>query len=173
MSTVLLFLGLQIQTSPGTDFSYYPYLPVDFLKSSNVGGSIVDAFLGGILTSSYDPDVSEIQLHPFAIAGYTGLIINALNLLPLGNTDGGRVSQALFGRQGASVIQGLTYTLMLLASLFGSDSQKFLVAYSLLCIFVQGDMEIPMRNEIDAVSRSRLFFAIGIWFAAGLTLLPM
>lgn len=36
---------------------------------------------------------TQIPLHPIAIAGFVGMIINALDLLPIGSTDGGRMSQ--------------------------------------------------------------------------------
>ena len=87
ISIILLGAGVQMTTAT-TDaaiYSYFPSLSVDALKISRLGGSIIDAALNGALTSTLNTDVSSIQLHPFALAGYIGLIINALNLLPLGS----------------------------------------------------------------------------------------
>jgi membrane-associated protease RseP (regulator of RpoE activity) len=39
-----------------------------------------------------------LQLHPLAVAGWVGLLITMLNLLPLAQLDGGHVMFAMFGR---------------------------------------------------------------------------
>src|SRR5262249_34792452 len=44
------------------------------------------------------PSGMDINLHPLGIAAWFGFFATALNLLPVGQLDGGHVSYALFGR---------------------------------------------------------------------------
>jgi membrane-associated protease RseP (regulator of RpoE activity) len=60
----------------------------------------------------------DVVLHPVAFAAWLGLLVTALNLVPLGQLDGGHVLYALLGRRGALVVARIVSTGLLLAGLF-------------------------------------------------------
>ena len=92
-SVASLIIGLQKTVemysyssgSANIDLSTLPALPIDFLKLSSLAGGIVEIVLGSGTLLSPDPANTVISLHPLAIAGYVGVLVNALNLLPLGS----------------------------------------------------------------------------------------
>jgi hypothetical protein len=87
MMTSLAFLvaGLSMTASANMDqIANLPGLPVYLLQSSALGGGLTEMFLGkGVLGQGVSAD-SILQLHPFAISGFVGLMANAIALLPLG-----------------------------------------------------------------------------------------
>jgi len=54
--------------------------------------------LKAVVHGSIPPD-QDVFLHPIAVAAWAGLFITFLNLLPVGQLDGGHVAYALFGER--------------------------------------------------------------------------
>jgi len=72
------------------------------LNPFDEGGIILgDSFLFSVLSRlilGISGDDANIVLHPIALAGWFGLFVTFLNLLPVGQLDGGHVAYSLFGR---------------------------------------------------------------------------
>ncbi len=63
---------------------------------------VAKSVLGGALEQGH-----QLALHPLAFAGWLGLLVTALNLLPIGQLDGGHIADAMFGlRRSASSASG-------------------------------------------------------------------
>ena len=56
----------------------------------------------------------ELVLHPLAFAGWVGILVTAINLLPIGQLDGGHVIYALFPRHSRYVSRGVHGTLVVI-----------------------------------------------------------
>jgi membrane-associated protease RseP (regulator of RpoE activity) len=60
-----------------------------------LGEPLLFQFLSWLVLGSLTPE-HQVVLHPVAFAGWIGLLVTALNLIPVGQLDGGHVSYALF-----------------------------------------------------------------------------
>jgi membrane-associated protease RseP (regulator of RpoE activity) len=58
------------------------------------------------------PKGQDILLHPLAFAGWVGLLVTALNLLPVGQLDGGHISYSLFQGKSRVVSRVFYWTLI-------------------------------------------------------------
>ena len=104
LSIAAVLIGLRLEAPPqtGPDIGLGPSFLFVFLVNLALGGFPQETF----------------ALHPVAAAGWVGLFVTAINLLPAGQLDGGHVSYALFGQRHVRVSQ-LTVVLLFLFGLFG------------------------------------------------------
>ena len=85
ISISLMYIGLEKQVfMDQLSQSQLPSLPIELVRSSSLAGGMVEWLLGDGVLLSPDP-TALIRLHPLAIAGFIGILSNALNLLPLGS----------------------------------------------------------------------------------------
>jgi membrane-associated protease RseP (regulator of RpoE activity) len=61
-----------------------------------LGDSLLFSFLSMVILG-ITPDNADILLHPVAFAGWIGLFVTSLNLIPIGQLDGGHIAFALLG----------------------------------------------------------------------------
>ena len=95
-SLFVLSYGLVLTaTADATAFQGFPALPLIILRSSSLGGGLVDIFIGnGVLNVPASAEGAQalastlIPLHPLAVAGYFSLLVNALAMIPVGSKYG-------------------------------------------------------------------------------------
>ncbi len=64
----------------------------------NLGSPLIFEFISRLL-SRVPPPGSDVVLHPLAFAGWLGMFVTALNLLPVGQLDAGHIAYAFLGRR--------------------------------------------------------------------------
>ena len=68
------------------------------LPQLSLGTSLLLEFMTKLVIGNI-PDNYDIIIHPIAFAGWIGLFVTSINLLPVGQLDGGHIAYALFGKR--------------------------------------------------------------------------
>jgi membrane-associated protease RseP (regulator of RpoE activity) len=92
-------------------------VPVQETKEAlSLGDSLLFSTLSQLILD-YRPGVQDVLLHPVAFAGWIGFFVTSLNLLPIGQLDGGHVAYALFGER-HSYLSKLLIPILFLLGIF-------------------------------------------------------
>lgn len=118
---------------------------------------------GGALTAG-----QPVLLSPFTIAGWCGAVTTALNLLPVGRLDGGRMVQAAYGRSGLALSSFFSYLGLGLGLLGSSLSLPF----GLYVLIVQRSAEKHIQDSVSPVGEARQTATAAAVLMAILVLLP-
>jgi membrane-associated protease RseP (regulator of RpoE activity) len=70
------------------------------------------------------PQGMNVWIHPLAFAGWVGLFVTMLNLLPAGQLDGGHVTRAIFGQKGHKTISRLVVRVLIFIGILGLLSES-------------------------------------------------
>jgi len=117
---------------------------------------ILQKYLIGDIPQGYD-----LVLHPFAYAGWVGLFVTALNLLPVGQLDGGHIIYAVFGEKSKWVF-GASIALLAALALFYNPGWLALVI--LLLIFgMRHPAPFDMETELDGKRKAIAFIILLIF----------
>jgi Peptidase family M50 len=124
-----------------------------------IGSSFLLALLTKLSFGEYAGQGHQLVLHPLAFAGWLGLIVTALNLLPIGQLDGGHMAHALFGaRKGHAVSVGGLITLFALALFVWPG----LMMWAVIVWFIAGTRDAPPSNDVTPLNPARRLLG---WFA--------
>ncbi|MBH8572365.1 site-2 protease family protein [Nostocaceae cyanobacterium CENA369] len=158
VSLLMLIVGLLL-SHPGSLFQ----LPNQFFQGSILVGSLARVVLGSALQSPL------VNVHPLVVIGWLGLVITALNLMPAGQLDGGRIVQAIYGRKTAGRATFATLILLGLVALGNSLA----LYWAIVIIFLQRNLERPSLNEISEPDDARAALGLLALFLMITILLPL
>ncbi|MEL6930543.1 MAG: site-2 protease family protein, partial [Cyanobacteria bacterium J06600_6] len=161
LSLILLVFGL-VLSHPGSAFQ----LPTEFFRASVLVGTLAKVILGS------DLETAVVDINPLVIIGWLGLAINALNLLPAGKLDGGRIVHAIYGRKTARSTTLATLIILGIVSLF-NPANPLPLYWAILILFLQRDLERPVQNELTEPNDARAAWGLLALFLMLATLIPL
>lgn len=137
------------------------------------GGTLSSSLLFSMLSRFVLGDLSNrgymIQLSPLAFAGWLGLLVTALNLLPIGQLDGGHIARAMFGsRTGERISAATMGGLLLLAVLVWPG----LLLWALIIFLIAG-RGVPPLNDLSPLAIRQLWLGYAAFAILALILVPM
>jgi membrane-associated protease RseP (regulator of RpoE activity) len=93
------------------------------------------------------PAGSDIILHPIGWAGWVGLLVTGVNLLPFGQFDGGHVAYALLGRRTRLLSRGVIGAMAVLGVFF--HMTWLVLAGVLFVLHLRGRMPLDHPRVFD------------------------
>ena len=121
------------------------------------------------------------MLHPVAFAGWAGVLVTSLNLIPAGQLDGGHIAYALLGRRTRYLTWGVIAAVLLLGTVWSSwflwgavlyffsrvqvaplddvsllTRRERIIAMVLLILFILTFAPVPLREVPLALSAGNL-----------------
>jgi membrane-associated protease RseP (regulator of RpoE activity) len=139
------------------------------LGGSSVGSSVLFALLAKL---SLGPTLEYghlLRLSPLAFAGWLGLLVTALNLLPIGQLDGGHMSSAMFGRRTSGAIGSIAMWTLVLLAIFVWPG---LTMWAILVFFIAGN-SVPPLNDLTPITPGRQWVGYATFGILALILAPL
>ncbi|XP_061343512.1 probable zinc metalloprotease EGY2, chloroplastic [Gastrolobium bilobum] len=147
LGLMLLLLGFVLPPSDGIGV----VVDASVFHESFLAGGIAKLLLGNVLKEG-----TAISVNPLVIWAWAGLLINAINSIPAGELDGGRISFAIWGRKASFRFTGVSIVLLGLSSLLNDVAFYWVV----LLFFLQRGPIAPLSEEITDPDRK--YVAIGV-----------
>jgi hypothetical protein len=127
------------------------------------GNSLLYALAKTLVFGEFLPNAAgrDVVMNQVAFAGWVGMLVTALNLMPLGTLDGGHISYSLFGRR-AQLLFYPVIVAMLVFSLLDTNSGWWL--WILLIFLIGRTFAVPLNDisELDARRRLLAWLTFGI-----------
>ncbi|MFX1537771.1 MAG: site-2 protease family protein [Promethearchaeota archaeon] len=162
VSIIAVIIGIFI--SPAVLETSLPGETTTLVEYMGFGIVFYDIIASIIASFKYIPDGYTLILHPLAFAGWVGLVITGLNLIPVGQLDGGHVARSLLNQNAHRIVTYIAAFLMIIIGFF-------FMAMLILFFYMWAGHPGPL-DDIGKVSNSRKIIAIGA-FAFALICIPL
>ncbi len=160
-----LLIGLRLSQIVPADTPVESHM----MGGTSVGSSILFAALTKLSLGDGLQYGHILELHPLAFAGWLGLLVTALNLLPIGQLDGGHMARAMFGnRVGQTISTVARWTLFLLALFVWPG----LFMWVIIVFFIAG-RSMPPLNDVTPITSTRRWLGYATFLILLLIIAPL
>ena len=159
-----LLIGLQTSVILPPASAAHP-----MMGGTSVGSSLLFALLAKVSMGSSLEYGHVFGLSPLAFAGWLGLLVTALNLLPIGQLDGGHIAYATFGRRIGVVVSTVAMWSLVLLAVFVWPG---LTMWAILVFFMAG-RAVPPLNDLSPLPPVRRVLGIASLAILLLILMPL
>jgi membrane-associated protease RseP (regulator of RpoE activity) len=132
--------------------------PITAAASDNMlslGDSLIFMFLSRLI-HGHIPEGSDLMLHPLGFAGWAGLFVTALNLLPIGQLDGGHIIYAIFQKRSLWIYRAVFILFAIVAVAINRQWLFFVV----LVYFLTRLKHPPTLDDNQPLGRARVIYGI-------------
>lgn len=133
-----------------------------------LGTSLILSFLTKVVLGNL-PENYHVMIHPIGFAGWIGLLVTSLNLMPVGQLDGGHIAYAVFGRR-AEIISKVVVAVLLGLGIWGSSMWLF---WAILLVFLLGTKHPPPLDYDVSLDRTRQMIGVVALFIFIVTFIPV
>jgi hypothetical protein len=159
-----LLIGLRTSTIVTGDASVAP-----MMGGTSAGSSLLFALLAKLSIGSSLEYGHVLHLSALAFAGWLGLLVTALNLLPIGQLDGGHIAYAMFGHRIGTVVSTVAMWSLLLLAIFVWPG---LTMWAILIFFIAGSA-VPPLNDLTPLTPARTGLGYATFAILLLILMPL
>ncbi len=158
MSVIFLTIGFaRLPDTPGI-YAYIETIhPLNEAHGINLvlGQTLFYKAWGALFGASRLP-MNEMYHFPFIFAAWFGLLVTAINLMPIGQLDGGHITYAMFGNRARFVAIGAFFLLIALNFYLISHFDSYIwVLWTLLLLIFIRFRHPPTLNDSIGIDRKR------------------
>lgn len=147
------------------------------------GDSILFSFLRYILTdpNTFFPPMSEIYHYPYLCAGWFGLLVTSMNMIPVGQLDGGHISYTMFGNEKHLKVSSISTIILAILGFAGVIDSLLLLnigigwsgwlLWSFVLYFVV-KLKHPPVPDVLPLDRKRMFLGYLSFFIFAISFSP-
>jgi len=148
---ILGFIVAIIVTVMGISYSYpMPLSEAKAMGAESIPIPIVFLLFSSLLWPNLPHDWT-ILMHPMALAGWIGILITMLNLMPIGMLDGGHTVRGLLGERARSILSFVAILILIFLGYY---------LFALIAFFLSWQRHPGPLDDVSKLSKKRKFAAL-------------